>query len=408
MRRNPALLVALLLVAAGSAVPAGVGADATAAGETAPLIVSINETSNYLAIPEGAVERTGTSDAGLALGTALAADTYAFQSDHSQIAFEQSFRRVNTDREKTAVIRSVVDRTDRRKGALQRRDRAVIRAHANGSMTAAQFARERARITAEADRLQATIQEITRAARDDDSYSLPISVQARLANVAGELEVLQGPVSEHVTLAASGRAPVQQVYVETSSTGYTMAYVTNDSYVRETYLGKQRVDDGTDLFTKSDEPRINVLNTRGHELYPWATKGPFSPSNRALGTSGIYRFSVEFTDGELTSYIDGNTTNVFRESQRHKLSEMPTTNTITNVNGSLRLRVNKTYETGPLHVELMRNGTGVPINGSVSVDGAHAGNTGDDGGLWLVEPSGPDRITATTGDNETVGVYLPS
>ncbi len=407
MRRNALLLLLALLLVGGLLAPAGVGADDTVA-EPNPLIVPMNDTANYLAIPGEEVRQRGTAANGLELGTAFAAGTYSLQSEHTRISFEQDFRRVDSDAEKTAVVRSVVDRADRRTEQLQRRDRAAIRAHANGSLSTAAFTRERAQIHAEADRLQSTIQRVDRVARDDDTYSLPVTVQARLANIGGELEVLQGPVSGHVAQTSAGQAARQNVYAETSADGYTMAYVTNDSYVRETYLGDERRPNATDRFATGDEPRINALNSRGHELYPWATSGPFSPSNQALGTSGIYRFSVDFANGELTSYIDGNTTDVFREAQRHKLSEMHVTNTITNTNDTLQVRVNKTYQTGPLHVELARNDTGVPINGTVTVDGEPVGNTGDDGSLWLVEPSGPDRVRVTTSDNETVGVYLPS
>jgi len=197
------------------------------------------------------------------------------------------------------------------------------------------------------------------------------------------------------------------IYAETSGDGYTLAYVTDDYYVRETYLGAERDENATDTFTQADVPRGNAARLRGYELYPWVTNHSLSPAVQGLGRSGIYRFTADFTDGELTAYIDGGTTSVFRESQRHKLSAMPVSNTITATNDSLDMRVNKTYESGPLHVDLSHNETALPENATVRVNGDPVGHTGTDGSLWIVEPRGPDRITATTAENETVSVYLP-
>lgn len=408
MPRNSVLLVSLLLVVGGVFAPVSVGADhSPSAMDT--LVVSMNDTANYLSIPGEDVTQTGKTTDGLSLATAIATDTSALQSTHTRITFEQSFRKADADSEKTAIIRTTADRVDRRQQSLERRDRNLIRAYANGSMTAAQFTRERAQIHESAKQLRVAIQRVDRVARADDSYSLPTHLKAQLAALAAELEVLQGPVSDHVVSTAGGETDGQTIYAEASRDGYTLAYVTDDSYVRETYLGDERKPNETDTFDEGDEPAINAATNRGYALYPWVTNHSVSPNSFGpFGDSGIYRFTVDFFNGELTAYIDGGTTNVFRESQRYKLAAIPVQNTITSTNDTVRMRVNKTYETGPLHIETARNGTGVPINGTVTVDGEPAGHTGDDGSLWIVEPRGPDRITMTTTSNESVGVYLPS
>lgn len=406
MRRSSALLVSLLLVFGGAFTPVGVGADDTS--ETNSLIVPMNDTANYATIPNEEVTRTGITSDGLSLSTAIDGDTSRLQSDFVRISFEQSFEQATTDAEKKAAIRTAADRIARHKEDLQRRDRAAVQGYANGTMTAAEFTRERARIHKKAHQLQTTIQHVYSVARDDDSYSPSTALRTRLLNVAGELEVLQGPVSEHVSRASGGQTSGQTLYAEASGEGYTLAYVTEDTYVRETYLGNERDENATDAFDEADVPRGNAARLRGHELYQWVVNHSLSPTIHGLGRSGIYRFTADFTDGELTAYLDGGTTNVFRESQHHKLSAMPVSNTITNHNGTLDMRVNKTYESGPLHVELTRNGTSLPRDGTVMVDGEPVGQTGDDGSLWIVEPRGPDRIQATSGDNETVSIYLPS
>jgi hypothetical protein len=406
MRRSPALLVALLLLVSGALAPVAVGSDDAA--QAYPLIASLNDTANHLTVEDDAVERTGMTADGLALATAIDGDTATVQSEFIRLSFEQSFESASSSSERTEAIRVAADRVESRKATLERRDRATVRAYANGSLSAAEFARERARIHQSAARLRTTIQRVDSTARADDSYSPSPATRTRLADLAGELEILQGPVSDHVNRASGGQANGQNIYVEASTDGYTLAYVTDDTYVRETYLGSERDENATDTFADADVPRGNAARLRGHELYPWVSNNSLSPSIHGLGRSGIYRFTADFTAGELTAYIDGGTTNVFRESQRHKLAAMPVSNTVTSSNHSLSMRVNKTYETGPLHVEVTENGTDAPVDATVTVNGDVVGETGSDGRLWIVEPRGPDRVRATTDDNETVSVYLPS
>ena len=406
MRRSPALLVSLLLLVGGVFAPVGVGAGDAA--DTNPLIVQTNETANYLSVPDETVTRTELTRDGLSLSTAIDGDTATLQSEFIRVSFERSFKQATNDSEKTAAIRTAAERVERRHERLERRDRAAVRAYANGTITAAEFTRERARIHETANQLQTTIQRVHSLARADDTYSPSSQLRTRLADVAGKLEILQGPVSSHVSQASGGQTSGQTLYAEASEDGYTIAYVTEDTYVRETYLESERDENATDTFAEADVPRGNAARLRGHELYKWVVNHSLSPTIHGLGRTGIYRFTADFTHGDLTAYIDGGTTNVFRESQRHKLSAMPVSNTVTNHNGTLDMRVNKTYESGPLKVYLTRNDTGLPTNGTVMVDGEPVGETGDDGTLWIVEPRGPNRIKATTGNNESVSIYLPS
>lgn len=400
MRRSSALLVSLLLVAAGIAAPLGVSAQES--DEPTSRIVSMNGTANYLAIPDDDVARSGTATNGIALGTAIAGDTSSIHSDLVRLTFEQSFEQATTDAEKTAAIRTAADRLEARKAALVRQDSRLVRSYESGSVSAEEFTRERARIHTTAQRYQETAEQVSRIARADNSYSFSTALEARLANVGGELEVLQGPVSGQVASAANGDVDSEQLYVEASTSGYTMAYVTDGLYVRETYLGDQYDSNATDQFMQQDVPRQTAADLRGYELYPWMTNNSLSPSTTGLGTSGIYRF----TTGELTAYISGSTTNVFRESQRHKLDTVPFTGSQTSVNETLRITVNRTYETGPMEISVSRDDAGVSANSTVLVNGETVGHTGTDGTIWTVEPRGPVtvRADAASGGNVTASV----
>lgn len=406
MRRSSALLVSLLLLVAGVLAPVGAGAgDAT---QINPRIVSMNDTANYLTVPSEDAMRNEMTGAGLSLTTAVHGDTAMLQSEHLRLSFEQSFEAAESGTEKRAAIRNSADTVERRLERLERRDRAAVTAYANGSMTAAEFTRERARVHREAEHLQETADRIRIVARNDNSFSLSVRRGSRLRGLSGELEAIQGPVSGHVARLAGEEAPGQHIYVDAAGDSYTLAYVTSDTYVRETYLGSEHNRNETEPSTADAITSQNGALDRGNELYPWVDNHSVSPSVQYLGSSDNFKYSAQHTSGELTAYLASSTGNVFRESQRHKLSAMPVGNTVTSTNGTLALTVNKTYEGGPLRVQLTRNDTGVPINGSVALNGERVGETGGDGSLWIVEPRGPDRIEVRAADNESVSVYLPS
>jgi len=109
----------------------------------------------------------------------------------------------------------------------------------------------------------------------------------------------------------------------------------------------------------------------------------------------------------LTAYLDGGTTNVFRESQRQSIAAVPTSDSVTARNDTVWVRVNKTYETGPMSVNVFENGTGRPLNATVSLNGQPLGQTGSDGLIWLVEPRSGVPITVSTSSGTTVAFRLP-
>jgi hypothetical protein len=138
-------------------------------------------------------------------------------------------------------------------------------------------------------------------------------------------------------------------------------------------------------------------------LYPWAfANDPSARGARGFGNTSVYRISVDHTHGSLVSYLDGATQNVFREVQRKQLVSIPLDTRVANNTTSLRLQVNTTHESGPMHVEVTRPKTGLPVVSEVTVDGERVGTTDTDGDLWTVRPRGPTRINATTASGDRV------
>lgn len=272
---------------------------------------------------------------------------------------------------------------------------------ANGSTSAASFVRGRTTIVDETRGLGTVAASIRDVLAADNGYSMPSGVDDRLTAVEHELEVVRGPVSEQAASAASNPTDSRTVYVESSSTGYTLAYTEGHTYVRETYLGSERRRGAEDQFKQTDEGFLNAATDRGDDLYPGQVTGirQYPPTN-------IYRFTGNPATGSFTAYVDGGTTNVFRESQEVRLSTIDASETIVETNETLRVTLNRTYETGPMEVSVARNTTDVAVTANVTVDDQRVGQTGVDGSTWIVEPRRPYtlNVTAESGGNVTVPV----
>ena len=397
------VVLSLPAVAAGP-VPAGQGT-APPFDDPSPVIVPIQEFANYLTIPPGNVTSSAHGAVNVNIGTAVATDAASVRGQHRTTAFEDEFYDTSSTSERSDIIRSEVSWAETRSDELRVRRAGAIEAYAAGTISTTKFVRTMALIDTEARQISATIGRVKDVARRS-SYSLPRRLDTRIENLRGEVEVLRGPVAQRASEAVTGDRTIESVYVESSDSGYTLAMVDGDSYYRETYLADERRPDAIDQFRESDLYLVNAANRRGIELYPWVTNDT-SPSGQAIGETGIYRFRAEYTSGDLTAYLDGGTTNVFREHQRQSLAAIPVTDTVTEQDDSLRLQINRTYETGPMHVRLVDSVTGEPVAGTVRIDGEYVGTTGEDGTLWTVEPRPGVPLTVRTDDGTVLDARLP-
>jgi len=402
MRPATVSTLALLLVAA-AAIPAGstvlTPAKQSSVGQfddPSPVVAPVDDFANHATIPAENVTVSTYSGASVDVGMAIAADTASLRSEYQTTAFEDAFYATGQQSERDEIIASNVRDIEDRTQQLRDRRTAAIDDFGAGELSTQSFLQSMALVDSKAERIAATVRRIKTVARTS-SYSLPRSLDTRLENLRGELEVLHGPVAQRAAGAVSGGGEIESVYVETSATGYTLAMIDGDTYFRETYLANERRPDATDQFRESDRYLLNAANRRWVDLYPWIANDT-SPSSQALGETGIYRFRAEYTSGDLTAYLDGGTTNVFRESQRQSVSSVPVTDTVTARNGSLAVRVNKTYDTGPMNVTVTDNDTGRLIDATVSINGDRVGRTGGDGTLWTVEPRVGVPLTIQTDD----------
>jgi hypothetical protein len=184
------------------------------------------------------------------------------------------------------------------------------------------------------------------------------------------------------------------VYVEASDSDLVLATTVGDNYLRESYIGGA-YDPGFDVDTSDVPQRIN-------SLYSWG----FKPANYVgggvrldpIGNTSVWEGESIHRQGQFVIHFDANTDDVFKERQTKRLRDVGPLTTTTRTNGSLRLVVNATHDTGPAEVRLLDNGTGQPRNGTVFVGDTPVGTTGDDGTLWIVDGRGDAQIRVETAE----------
>jgi len=406
----------------GTPTPAAVaGPGSPATDGLAPPVTGERNTTAYLAVAPDEVERTRFGTARIDAAGAAALDHAALEGRHSYLSLEESFTTAETAAERGAAAETALERLDGRVDALNRRERAALAAFNEGEMTTEAYLRELAVVDERADELSRSL---TRLYEFVDSMRDPPVLPSRIAEQKARLVGLRGPIRDRVAAAMRGEADPARVVVETSDTAVVLATVIGSEfdrqYVREAYLPAVRDPGGTDQFRTDRGYDLEAARSRASELYPWtfANAGPTSTGLRTgepyLYRGGVYSVTVDHPhgtsrQGDLVTYLDGATGEVFREVQFKDLSEVPTAGPRTNRSDGLYVAVNRTHPGGPLSVRVRSNATGDPVGASVSVDGQPVGSTGSNGLLWTVAPRGAFTVGVRSGgSNVTVGPMLPS
>lgn len=391
MRRTTALLVPLLVLAAVSLTAATVAQPAPGDGQS-PLVADYDNTSYYLTSPTEDIQGSNTVSAGLDVGLAVGIDGRDLQTTHEMETFRQRFAAAETDANRSAAYDAILETVEERADTLRERDVEMNEAYTDERITSDSFLRERAVIVAEASRLQGMISELRAVESETLGFELSDRQRSRLRDVNGELTIVRGPVAERAAGLASGGGSPQAVYVENSASGHVIALVEGDTYVREAYLGDERDPTADDQFQSGNGTALENARQRALSLYPHTTAASVEPFGSTYQYNGI------FNGGRVTVYLDGGTTNAFRERQRLNASRLPVAITESTTNGSATLRVNRTFPTGPMEIALVDADSGAPIDATVSIDGVEAGRTGADGSIWAVEPRESSQIRATNAE----------
>ncbi|MDS0259880.1 hypothetical protein NDI56_10795 [Haloarcula sp. S1CR25-12] len=409
MRPLPSLLVALLFVAATVIPVAGIH-PATERTETVtgPVqsVTAVDNTTNQLTVPADAVRRSNYNETGIDISTSAEAWSAQLHHRHDSLAFEAQFRQTESNLKRSQLIDTRLATIEAKHRALDRRQDTAVSRYARGEISPKEFLRTRLVIHAEATELLETLDRVAAVPDAAPDYTPADSLTTRLRTTEGELKTLTGPIGSRLQsgVAASDSGPI---YLEASDSGYTLATVAGDQYVRETRLDDARNGTLPDEFLSTavndgnpGTDRLDIAGERAANLYPWLYERQ-RPSFTFYGTSGIYELTANHPNGELTAYLDGGTTDIFYEQQFRDLSNVRTRGTEQNVTDSLRVTVQRSSDTGPLLVSAANNETGAVVDGRVLIDGRSVGTTGSDGLLWTVEPRGSYTVTVATDSSRT-------
>jgi hypothetical protein len=406
--RSPLLPPLVAVLAAVALVAAPVGAAGAAGTATdprdTPLVVPLTNTTNQAA-PDDVVRR-GYGQADVDVAGAVAVDAARLGGRHDTLALAERLDGAEDQQARLAAVRATLDRVETRLDSLDRRQGELYAAYSDGSLSTATFLRRLAELEAAATQQRELVGEVSRQA-DAAGVSLPVATQTRIARLRADLVVLPNPVADGLVDGVAGTGTPSTLYLEAAADGLVLATVADGTYHRTATVRADRQPGSPDRFAGETRPRITVAYDRAAELYPWLFDNAIgNPSIRGFGDTSVYLIEGAHPQGNVRTYIDGATRNVFHELQSKDPDTVPVTATVENTSGGLELAAGTTHPTGPMTVSLVRPATDTPVDATVRIDGQPVGTTGPDGRLTTVQPAGPFRMNATV-DGATVTLAGP-
>lgn len=419
MHRSLPALFALVLVFASIGAAAPIAGETTSAPRAASPVVEETNTTSYLALA-GTTKRSEVATTTLDVSGALATDSVALHSRYRELTFEARYQAAPNDSAREAVLRTTADQIEHQVDTLRRRERAARAAFNADQITTGRYLRRLAILDAEAGRLDERVSRLH--ARVEATDGEPVS-DRRLATMRADLVALDGPVRSGTAAAMAGHDGPLRTYVETSGDGVVLASVSDSDalaakeYVREAYVRSARNKSLPNQFANGTQAPLDAVVERARALYPWTFNHKqglsvaFLSGRPSLALAGVYSVAVKHAHGtargsDLVAYLDGGTTDVFREVQYKNVERVPTVSMGENRTERLVVRVNATRPGGPAEVTVTDT-VGTPVTATVYVDGEQLGQTGADGQRWFVAPRGRTNVTVVHEDAQATVIGRP-
>jgi hypothetical protein len=402
LRGVVALLAVALLVAAAASAGSVALQQTDTTGQTT--ITGHDNGTNYLSPTSTAVQGYDRVTADVASTASIAAQE--LHSTHDTRTYAEQLQSANTT-ERQLVADGQLDRVESRFEALARQQSQLYQSYADGEISDRTLLRKLVTFRIVAD---TQVQNYERAAGSTD---LGIRRLSQLETLSAGLTPEQ-PVLDWVEQTLSTSEP-RVIYLAAAGEGLTLATVTEDEYVRQATVLEERDFQGQDQFkldqniTIDDEqwatPQgYSEAQNRLAELYPWAYDLTEVRAD-VEQLSRTYKFDIATAQGELTTYFDGATRNVFHENQVGSPTQRAVEGVVTNGTDGLNVSVSLTHDTGPVNIEVTDDGAPV-VNAVVKIGDDTVGQTSNRGELWAIQPRGGFEVTATV-DGDTVSVSVP-
>jgi len=381
------LAVAVLLVPVGAATTTGAPAQPTPA--PAPQVdegAPPEQPVEVLALADEVANRSAVRETTLDVGPSV--DT-ATDAASSELRTVRALARVRDADDPDAALADELDRIEARATDLRGRQRATLRAFAEGEADARSTLLSLVRIDQTARALDDRRERVVAAARGEGA-TVP---SERSAALGRELAVHTGPLRDRVAAALSGEEPATRVYVSTTPRGVTLAALTDSGYVRETYRGELRRIGGEPLDRSAASDAVAAA-------YPsvWDARRAVD-----VDPARVSAVRVTYDGGELAATVGSGNGQVFRDVHRQSLGVAGTDQQAVNTRDGLRILVNRSYAGGPMRVQL-RTVEGEPVAANLTIgpeggESSPAGSTGPDGERWLLTPDERFTLVAIRGNS---------
>lgn len=380
------VFVALLVVTAP--VVAAVG-PTPADGTASSLDSTGQETPDSISwVQTGPSSTAETATKGPDLGSALSMGDTEFENRIELGTLEREFQNAESPEEMESLLEAHLEEVGERTIALHEREAAIAAEYRAGEIDSDTLLRELAELSEEARTLSTAADTIEALSATDPRVSVSVR------NVRGELSRFDSPIRQDTLDATYGDADrTEPILLAAADDRLVLSSLENETYVRE---GVQ-----FDRFTP-EEPgtfdSLTELDDRGPELYPWIYANLFE-----FGISGydwLIGLSLDHPRGQSMSYIDATTQDVVLEYHTLDVESLPTTSTVSRTNENATISSNRVMGGGPVWVSVTEPDSEDPVEATITVEGQHSVETGEDGTAWVLAPEGDVDVTAMTDAGE--------
>lgn len=315
-------------------------------------------------------------------------------------AFDQHLLQAQLDRAPTEtgqreVVESALSDSNETIVSLREREESVREAYQDGEIDAAELSTELAAIHERSERELQRLERIGTATDERDVQEFDDEIVVLRAQALHR----QGMIREQVSSLLAAEAPARDVFVASGGEGVVLATIDGDDYYREANRADAQV--------ANTEPGIgpNEAWELKDELYPAFTSDYGFTSMPPLANDHLYQPSADYEHGELRTFIDAHSEEVVREEQHLRLDhDLPTADTVTTNEGNVTLALNRTYPSGPAMVTVYDDEE--PVEGAtITVGGDEAGETDEEGDLWVILPY-EEPVVETTYDGTTTNTTV--
>lgn len=399
------LLVVCLLC--GFVAPAGGELAQQETTDEQTTITPVENGTNYLLPNQPTTE--GYEQVSVDVSSAASISAQTIHSEHdSQTRSEQLAAADQDSRE--LVAGTQLDNVEAEFEMLAQRQQELYDAYSTGELSARELLRNLATLQIE---IETQVKNYERAV---EVTELDIERRSQFETLKDGLTP-ERPVLARISETLMAEEDSRLVYLQGSSEGLVVATVTDEQFTRQATVLSERNFDGRDRFKLAQNVSIDDKDwatpigysealSRLSELYPWTYSRIQADPGNINQLSRIYSVFTPNPQGELTTYFDGATRNVFHENQVGPVDAYSIQNVVSNQSDGFTITVGLTHDSGPLRVTV-EDGEQPITDAAVQIDGHPVGSTDDDGQLWTVQPRAGFEITVTTADGETGTLSAP-